>query len=192
MQLLRSDPAGAERRRGGSLVREKGGAEELTSEQDSFSALNYQQFLREKTFICAKSAVRLFSGFTNTPSTLTLCCTAETHSQPFVTSSFNDVPEEKNWNFHLHQHSSIAHEYFRGMWVVCHGPRLDCISTLSWSSSNDGRAEQAKTNPPSHHHQHLRIWSGAVNHLVDGRTLDARRRGVIAVLLQDIQNDSYM
>lgn len=99
---------------------------------------------------------------------------------------------KKKWNFHLHQHSSIAHEYFRGMWVVCHGPRLDCISTLSWSSSNDGRAEQAKTNPPSHHHQHPRIWSGAVNHLVDGRTLDARRRGVIAVLLQDIQNDSYM
>ena len=62
MQLLRSDPAGAERRRsggGGSLVGEKRGAEELTSEQDSFSALNYQQFQREKTFICARERCAL-------------------------------------------------------------------------------------------------------------------------------------
>lgn len=124
MQLLRSDPAGAERRRGGSLVREKGGAEELTSEQDSFSALNYQQFLREKTFICAKSAVRLFSGFTNTPSTLTLCCTAETHSQPFVTSSFNDVPEEKKMEF------SPAPTFQHCSWIFQRH-----VSCVSWSKT---------------------------------------------------------
>lgn len=47
------------------------------------------------------------------------------HPQLFVTSSFNDSPVEK-WEFSPAPASTITHEYFSGVWGMCHrgGRRL--------------------------------------------------------------------
>lgn len=74
MQLLRSESSCVCRSRdeGGSLVRGKQRAEELTSEEEIFSALNYQQFQGEKMFICTASTVSSFFLSPQPPSTLAL------------------------------------------------------------------------------------------------------------------------
>lgn len=197
MQLLRSDPAGAERRRsggGGVHWLERNGEQRSWPQSRTVSLLLITSNSREKRHSSApESAVRLFSGSTNTPSTLTLCCTAETHPQPFVTSSFNDAPVEKiNWNFHLHQLPALLMNISEACelcvvvqdWLHQH---FILIIVQWWQSRAGGKPIPANIPESGLELSTISLMGEHWMHVVDGWSVI-----VSGVILQDIQNDSYM
>lgn len=152
---------------GGSLGREKQGAEGLTSEEGYFCAFNYQQLLREwaDMFISAASSGASIATpplHTHTPQlTASVKCTLS----PFVTSSFNDAPVEKKMQeFSSAPTSRISHEYFSDMWGVCHGSQpVELTGSALYPPSSPSKATPPHPTP-----------CAAINHVGDRRTLDTR------------------